>query len=152
MSIELIMSSNHLILCCLLLLHPSIFPGIRVFQLNQFFASGGQSTGVSALASVLPKNIQDWFPLGWTGYISLLPKGLSRIFSNTKVQKHQSSALSFIYGPNFTSIHDYWKKLAMTRWTFVDQVTSLPFNVLSMLVITFIPRSKCLQWFWSPPK
>ena len=59
------------------------FPG------SQFFASGGQSVGVSASASVLPMNVQDWFPLGWTGWISLLSKGLSRVFSNTKVQKHQ---------------------------------------------------------------
>ena len=60
----------------------------RLFQC-QFFASGGQSIGVSASASVLPMNIQDWFPLGWAGWISLLSKGLSRVFSNTTVQKHQ---------------------------------------------------------------
>ena len=59
------------------------------FQMRQLFASGGQSIGVSASASVLPMNIQDWFPLGWTGWISLLSKGLSRVFSNTTVQKHQ---------------------------------------------------------------
>ena len=59
------------------------------FQMNQFFASGGQSIGVSASASVLPMNIQNWFPLGWTGWISLQSKGLSRVFSNTTVQKHQ---------------------------------------------------------------
>ena len=58
------------------------------FQMSQFFASGGQSYGVSASASVLPMNIQDWFPLGWTGWISLLSKGFSRVFSNTTVQKH----------------------------------------------------------------
>ena len=57
--------------------------------MNQFFKSGGQSIGVSALDSVLPMNIQDWFPLGWTGLISLLYEGLSRVFSNTTVQKHQ---------------------------------------------------------------
>ena len=60
------------------------------FQMRQFFATGGQSTGVSASASVLPMNTQDWFPLGWTGWISLQPKGLSRVFSSTTVQKHQS--------------------------------------------------------------
>ena len=59
------------------------------FQMSQFFASGGQSIGVSASASVLPMHIQDWFPLGWTDWISLQPKGLSRVFSNTIVQKHQ---------------------------------------------------------------
>ena len=65
------------------------FPASGSFQLSQFFASGGQSIGVSASASVLPMNTQDWFPLGWTGWISLLSKGLSRLFSNTTVQKHQ---------------------------------------------------------------
>ena len=89
MSIESVMPSNHLILCRPLLLLPSIFPSIRVFSMSQFFASGGQSIGVSASTSVLPMNTQDWSPLGWTGWISLQPKGLLRIFSNTTVQKHQ---------------------------------------------------------------
>ena len=65
------------------------FPASGSFQMNQLFASGDQSIGVSASASVLPKNIQDWFPLGWTGWICLQSKGLSRVFSNTTVQKHQ---------------------------------------------------------------
>ena len=65
------------------------FPASRCFPMSQFFASGGQSIGVSAAASVLPMNIQDWFPLGWTGLISLRFKGLSRVFSNTTVQKRQ---------------------------------------------------------------
>ena len=69
--------------------HLQSFPASRSFQISQFFESGGQSIGVSASASVLPKNIQDWFPLGWTGCISLQSKGLSRVFSNTTVQKHQ---------------------------------------------------------------
>ena len=64
------------------------FPASGFFQMSQFFASGGQSIGVSASASVLPMNIEDWFPLGWTGFISLQSKGLSRVFSNTTVQKH----------------------------------------------------------------
>ena len=68
--------------------HPQSFPASGSFQITQFFASGGQSFGASALASVLPMNIQDWFPLGWTGWISTLSKGLSRVFSNTTVQKH----------------------------------------------------------------
>ena len=66
------------------------------FQMSQFIASSGQSTGVSASASVLPMNIQDWFPLGWTGWISLQSKGLSRVFSNTTVQKHQLFSTFFI--------------------------------------------------------
>jgi len=69
--------------------HLQSFPASGSFLKNQFFASGGQSTGASTWASVLPMNIQDWFPLGWTGWISLQSKGLSRVFSNTTVQKHQ---------------------------------------------------------------
>ena len=84
-----IMSPNHLMPCCPLLLLPSIFPSIRVFPVSQLFASGGQSTGVSASTSVLSMNIQNWFPLGWSGWISLLSKGLSKVFSNPTVQKHQ---------------------------------------------------------------
>ena len=95
MSIKLVMPSNHLILCHPLFLLPLIFPNIRVFSKSvlhirsQFFTSGGRNIGVSASASVLPMNIQDWSPLGWTGWISLQSKGLSRVFSNTTVQKHQ---------------------------------------------------------------
>ena len=87
MSIVLVISSDHLILCCPLLFLPSIFPTSGSFPMSQFFPLGGQSIGASA--SVLPMNIQDWFPLGLTGLISLQSKGLSRIFSNTTVQKHQ---------------------------------------------------------------
>ena len=69
--------------------HPQSFPASGSFQMSQFFPSGGESIGVSASTSVLPMNIQDWFPLGWTGWISLQSKGLSRVFSNTTLQKHQ---------------------------------------------------------------
>ena len=109
MSTELVMPSNHLILCCPLLLLHSIFPSIRVFPLSQLFTSGGQSFGVSTSTSVLPVNTQDWSPLGWTGWISLQSKGLSRVFSNTTVQKHQFWGAQFLYSPTFTSIHDQWK-------------------------------------------
>ena len=68
---------------------PQSFPASGSFQMSQLFTSGGQSTGVSALASVFPMNTQDWSPLGWTGWISFQSKGLSRVFSNTTVQKHQ---------------------------------------------------------------
>ena len=108
-SIESVMPSNHLILCCLLLLPPSIFPSIRVFSNSQLFTSGGQSIGVSALASVLPVNIQDWFPLGWTDWMSLQSKGFSRVFSNTTVQKHQFFGTQLSLQPTLISIHDYWK-------------------------------------------
>ena len=98
MSIESVMPSNHLILCCPLLLPPSIFPSIRVFTMSQFFVSDGQSTGVSTSASVLPMNVLDWFPLGWTGWIYLQSKGLSRVFPNITVQKHQFfSAQPFLW-------------------------------------------------------
>ena len=88
-SIESVMPFSYLILCRLLLLLPSILPSVKVFQMSQFFTSSGQSLGVSASASVLPMNTQDWSPLGWTGWISLQSKGLSRVFSNTTVRKHQ---------------------------------------------------------------
>ena len=86
--IELVMPSSHLILCRPLLLLPPVPPSIRAFPMSQLFTSGGQSIGVSASASALPMNTQNWFPLRWTGWISLLFKGLSRVFSNTTVQKH----------------------------------------------------------------
>ena len=85
------------------------FPASGSFPMSQFFTSGSQSIGVSASTSVLPMNIQDWSPLGLTGLISLQSKGLLRVFSNTTVQKHQYLAVSFLYGPTVTSIHDYWK-------------------------------------------
>ena len=110
MSIELVMPSNHLILFCPLLLLPSIFPSIRVFLLmSQFFTSSGQSVGTSASTSVLPMNIQGWFPLGLTGLISLQSKGLSRVFSNTTVQKHQFFNAQLSLWSNSYNIHDYWK-------------------------------------------
>ena len=79
------------------------------FQMSQLFASGGQRTGVSASESVLPINIQGWFPLGCTGWISLQSKGLSRVFSNTQFKSLNSLALRFLYSLSLTSIHDYWK-------------------------------------------
>ena len=89
MPIESVMPSSYLILCRPLLLCPQSLPASGSFPVSQLFASGGQSTGVSASASVLPMNTQDWSPLGWTSWISLQSKGLSRVFSNTTVQKHQ---------------------------------------------------------------
>ena len=83
------------------------FPASGSFQMSQFFTSGGQSIGASASASVLPMNTQDWSPLGWTGWISLQSKGLSRGFSNTTVQKHQF--FNFLYSPTLTFMYDYWK-------------------------------------------
>ena len=85
MSIESVMPSNHLILCCPFFSCLQSFPASGSLPMSQFFASSGQSVGVSAVASVLPMNIQDLFPLGWIGWISLQSKGLSRVFSNTIV-------------------------------------------------------------------
>ena len=89
MSIESVMPSNHLIIWYPLLLPPQSFPASGSFPMSQLFTSDGQSIGVSTSAPVLPMNIQDWFPIGWTGWISLQSKGLSRVFSNIIVQKHQ---------------------------------------------------------------
>ena len=94
-SIESVMPSSHFILCCPLLLLPPIPSSIRVFQMNQLFAWGGQSIGVSALASVVPMNTQDWSPLRWTGWTSLQYEGRSRVFSKTTIQKHQFFSAQF---------------------------------------------------------
>ena len=107
-SIELVMPSNHLILCHPLLILLSVFPRIRVFS-NPSVLRGGQSIGVSASASVLPMNMQDWFPLGWAGWISLQSKGLSKSSPTPQFKSFNSLGLSFLPGPTLTSIHDYWK-------------------------------------------
>ena len=130
-SIELVVPSNHPILCCPLLLPRSVFPSFRTFSNESVkFTSGSQSIGVSASSSVLPVNIQDWFPLQLTGLISLQSKGFSRIFSNTTVQKHQ------FFGAQLSSqsqlSHPYMttgKTIALTRWIFVGKVMSLLFNI-----------------------
>ena len=100
-SIESVMPSSHLILCRPLLLLPPVPPSIRVFPMSQLFAWGGQSIEVSALASVLPKNTQDWSPLEWTGSIFLQSKRLSRVFSNTTAQKHQFFSAQLSSQSNF---------------------------------------------------
>ena len=105
-------SSNHLILCHLLVLH-SIFPASQSFPRSQFFASGAQSIGVSASAWVLPMNIQGWFLWGLTGLISLLSKRCSRVFSSTTVRKHQFFGAQPSLWPILTSLHDHWKKLCL---------------------------------------
>ena len=114
--------------------------------MSQFFTSSGQSIGVSASTSVLPMNIQDGFPLEWTGWISLQSVGLSRVFSNTTVPKHQFFSAQFSLGPN-SHIHT-GKTISLTRWTFVSKAISLLFNMLSRLVIAFLSRSQCLLISW----
>ena len=126
---------------------------------GSFFTSCGRSIGASASVSVLPMNIQDWFPLGLTGWISLQPKRL------WKVLQHHSSKASILWCSGFFIVqlsHPYMttgKTRALTRWTFVGKVMFLRYNMLSRLVIAFLPRSKHLliswynqhlQWFWSP--
>ena len=108
MPIESVTPSNHLILCVSFSSCFQSFPASGSFQMSQLFTSGSQSTGVSASASVLPMNSQDWFPLGWTGWISLLSRGLSRVFSK-QFKSINSSALSFLHSPTLTSIHNHWK-------------------------------------------
>ena len=110
--------------------------------MSQLFAPGGPSIEVSASTSVLPMNIQGSFPIGLNGCISLLSKGLSRVFSNTTGQKHQffgaQLSLQFNSHPYMTT----GKTIALTRWTFVGKVMSLLFNMQSRLVIDFLPSSK----------
>ena len=99
--------------------HLQSFPASGSFPMNQFFASGGQSIGVSASSSILPMNIQDWFPLGLTGWIFLLSKELSRVFSNSTVQKHQFSGAQAFFIVQLS--HPYvttGKNIALTRQTF----------------------------------
>ena len=107
MSIESVMPSSHLTLCCPLLLLPSLFTVSGTFQRSQFFASGGQSTGTSASASVLSKNIQGSFSLGLTHLISLLSKGFSRVFPAPQLEGINSLALSLLYDPTLIFVHDY---------------------------------------------
>ena len=121
---------------------PQSFPASRSFPMSQLFASGGQSIGVSASASVLPMNIQDWFPLEWTGWISLQSKGLLR----KSLLQHHSSKASIIQRSAFFTVqlsHPYMtsgKTIALTRRTFVGKVISLLFNILSRLVITLLSK------------
>ena len=132
--------------------HLQSFPASGSFQMSQFFASDGQRIGASASASVLPVNIQDWFPLGLTGWISLQSKRLWSLL------QHHSSKASILHHSAFFIVqlsHPYMtigKTIALTRRTFVNKVMSLLFNILSRLVITLFSRSKCLliSWLQSP--
>ena len=127
------MIANHLILGCCLLLPPSIFPSIRVFQMSWVFPSGGQSIGASGSASVLPMSIQGWFPLGLIGLISLLSKGLSIVFFSPQFESINSSVLSLLYSPTLTSIHEYWKNHSFDYMDLSRQSDGSAFNTLSRL-------------------
>ena len=149
--------------------HPLRSPSPPAFNLSasesspmsQFFESGGQSIGASVSASVLPMNIQGWFPLGLTGLISLQSKRFSRVFSSTTIQKHHFFSTQPSLLSNF-HIHIWLlEKIALTIRTFISEVMSLFFNILSRFVIAFLPRSKFLlfhgyshhpPWFWSSRK
>ena len=133
MSIEQVMPSIYFSLVTRFSSCPQPFPASGSFPVSQLFVSGGQRIGTSASASVLPMNIQSWFPLGLTDLISSLSKGLSRVFSNTTVQNHQLFNAQF-FGPTVTSIHDYWKNHSLTIQTFAHKVMSLLFNMLSRFV------------------
>ena len=124
MSTELVMPSKTIPSCYPLLPLPSIFPSIRVFLMSRLFPSGGQSIGAAASASVLPMNIQDWFPLGSTSLISLKSKGLSRVSSNTTVQKHSFFGVQSSLWSTLISIHT-GNIIALTIWTFVSKVMFL---------------------------
>ena len=123
-------------------------PASGSFSVSQFFASGGQGTGASASAAVLPMNIQDWLPLGLTGLISLQSMGLRSLI------QHHSSKASILRHSVFFMVqlsHLYMttgKTIALTRWTFVGKVMSLLFSMLSRFVISFLPRSKHLLILW----
>ena len=119
------------------------------FQMSQFFASGGQSIRVSASASVLPMNIQDWFPLGGPCFISLQSKGVFLYYSSkASILQHSVFFVAQLSDPYITT----GKTIALATWTFVDKVMSLFFNMLSRLVKTFLPRSMCtlISWLQSP--
>ena len=161
MSIELVMPCNHIILCRHFLLMSSIFPSIRVISKKSEIQSGSQSIGTSASASVLPMNIQDWFPLGWTGWISLQSRGLARVFSSTTVQMHYSSASAFFMAQPSHSYMTTGKITALTIQIFVGKAVSLYCNTLSRFVIAFLQGasiflfhgfSHCPHWFWNPRK
>ena len=146
MSIESVMLPNYLILCCPDLLLPSVFSAPGSFTMSQIFPSGSQIIGVSA--SVLPMNIQVWdIPLGLTGLIFLMSKGLSTVFPSTTVQKHQFFWLSLLYAPTLTFINDYWKSQSF-GYMGQGKVMYPLFNMLSKLAIAFLPRSKCLLVSW----
>ena len=109
LSIESVMPSSHLILCRPLLLLPQSLPASESFPMSQLFAWAGQSTRVSALASVLPKKSQGWSPPEWTGWISLQSKDSQESSPTPQFKSINSLALSLLHSPTLTSIHDYWK-------------------------------------------
>ena len=143
MSVEPVMLSNHLILCYPFSSCPqSSFQASGSFPMSQIFTLGDQGIGASALASVLPMNIQGWSPLGLTGLISLQSKRLSRVFFSTTIQKHQFFSTEPSLWSTLASIYDYWKNHSFDYMDLCHKVMSLLFNRLSRFAIAFLPRSK----------
>ena len=142
MSIESLMLSNP---CCPILLLPAVFPRIRVFSSELAVCIRWPKYWNWALALVLPMNTQGWFPLGLTGLI--LESSPAPQFKCIN-----SLVFSLLYGPPLPLVHDYWNTINLSRWTFVDKVMSLFFNMLSRFVIAFLPSSQCLliSWLQSP--
>ena len=136
MSVESVILPNHLIFFPFRLRLPSIFPSIKTFPVSWLFTSGGQIIGASASATVLPMNIQVWFPLGLTGLIFLKPKWLSRVFFSTTIRKHHF--LEPLYGPTLTSVNDYWKNHSFDFYDLGWKLMPLLFNMLSSFVIAFL--------------
>ena len=122
------------------------FPASGSFPMSRLFASSGQC--IEALASILPMSILGWFPLGLTSLISLLSKGLSRVFFGTTVTKHQFFGALLSLWSYFTLVMNIGKTIALAIWTSVSKVMSLIFNRLSRVVIAFFPRSNFLLISW----
>ena len=150
MSIQSVTQSNHLILCHPLLLLPSIFPSIRIFSNESVFHikwpkywnfsfNISPSSEYSGLIS---------FRMDWVDLLAAQGRDSQESSPTPQFKSINSLVLSFLYNPTLTSIHDYWKTIALTRWTFVGKVMSLLFNMLSRLIKAFLPRSKRLLISW----
>ena len=148
MSIASVMPSSHLIFWHPLLLLPSVFPSIRVFFIELFLHIRWPKYWSFSFSLSPSSEFQGWFPLRLTDLIPLLSKGLSRVFSSTTVQEHLFFSAQLSYGLILTSLHDNWKTIALTTWTFVGKVMSLLFNTLYRFVIVFLPKSKYLLILW----
>ena len=146
------MPSNHLILCHPLLLLPSIFPSIRVFS-DESVLHIRWPKYWSFNFNISPSNEHPGlisFRMDWLDLLAV--QGSLKSSPTPQFKNINSSVLSFLYSPTLTSIHDYWKNMALTRWTFVGKVMFLLYNMLSRLVNTFLPRNKSLliSWLQSP--
>ena len=138
MAIESVISSNHLILCCSFFSRPQSFPASGSFPMSQLFTSSGQSIGSSASASVYTKNIQGWFPLGLTGLISLLSKGLSTVSSSTIVQKHQFFGIQ----------HSLWSNSHIHTWLLKKNIALTILTILWLYFVGKLIEREALMDIW----